>query len=127
MPNQKKAGALLEPPPITERRHGERLRTLPSVRDRKHAENRERYLQAHPPYYEREFLCECMAPDCQVRLPLDVERHRRRVNRFIVAVGHAGTDAVVGVADRFFIVEVYGTTAALRRPERATRTEVSAA
>jgi len=129
MPNRKKdAGTLLDRTPVVERRHGERLRQLPSHRERKRAENRARHSQSQPPYYEREFSCECAAPDCQVKLPLDVERHRRRLNRFIVAVGHAGTDAVVGVADRFFIVEVYGSAAALRQPEPATaRTRVSAA
>jgi hypothetical protein len=130
MPDRKEdAGAVLERPLATERRHGELLRKLPSHRDRKRAENRARHSQAHPPYYEREFQCECEKPDCQVRLPLDVERHRRRLNRFIVAIGHAGADAVVGVADRFFIVEVYGASAAaLRQPEpAAARSEVSAA
>ena len=129
MPNLKKdAGALLDRAPTVERRHGERLRKLPSQRERKRAENRARHSQSQPPYYERAFICECATPDCQVRLPLEVERHRRRLNRFIVAVGHAGTDAVVGVADRFFIVEVYGSAAALRQPEPATaRSRVSAA
>lgn len=129
MPNRKKdTGTLLERPPAVERWHGERLRQLPSHRERNRAENRARHSQSQPPHYEREFICECATPDCPVRLPLDVERHRRRLNRFIVAVGHAGTDTVVGVADRFFVVEVYGSAAALRQPEPASaRTRVSAA
>jgi hypothetical protein len=129
MPNQKTdTGTLLERTPVVERRRGERLRKLPSHREHKRAENRARHSQSQPPHYEREFICECAMPDCQVRLPLEVERHRRRLNRFIVAVGHAGTDAVVGVADRFFVVEVYGSAAALRQPEPATaRSRVSAA
>jgi len=129
MPNQKKdAGALLDRAPVVERRLDERLRKLPSHRERKRAENRARHSQSQPPYYQREFTCECATPDCQVKLPLEVERHRRRLNRFIVAVGHAGNDAVVGVADRFFIVEVYGSAAALRQPEPASaRSRVSAA
>jgi hypothetical protein len=129
MPNQKSdSGTVLERPPVVERRRDERLRKLPSHRERKRADNRARHSQSQPPYYEREFICECAIPDCQARLPLDVERHRRRLNRFIVAVGHAGTDAVVGVADHFFVVEVYGSAAALRQPEpAAARTRVSAA
>jgi hypothetical protein len=129
MPNRKNdTGTVLERPPAVEPRHDEPLRKLPSHRERKRAANRARHSQSQPPHYEREFICECAIPDCEARLPLDVERHRRRLNRFIVAVGHAGADAVVGVADRFFVVEVYGSAAALRQPEPATaRTRVSAA
>jgi hypothetical protein len=45
-----------------------------------------------------------------VRLPLEVERHRRWGDRFIVGLMHADTDTVVGVADEFFVVEANRTT-----------------
>ncbi len=64
MPNRKKdTGTLLDRAPVVERRHGERLRKLPSHRERKRAENRARHSQSQPPYYEREFICECATPD----------------------------------------------------------------
>jgi hypothetical protein len=123
-------GTLLERPPAPERRRGERMRKLLSLREHRRNENRDRYSLSRPPYYEREFLCECARPDCKARLPLEVERYRRRLNRFIVSVGHAEPDAVVGVADRFFIVEVPGfTSTAMPPPVRALdpRARVSAA
>jgi len=43
-------------------------------------------------------------------LPLAVERHRRRPDRFIVTSAHVDGDVVVGVADRFAIVEQSGVT-----------------
>jgi hypothetical protein len=123
-------GALLERPPTTERRRGERMRKLQSLRERRRAENRDRHSLSHPPHYEHDFLCECARPDCSARLPLEVERHRRRLNRYIVAVGHADSDTVVGVADRFFIIEVPGVAATSLPPSahaRDPRTRVSAA
>jgi hypothetical protein len=123
-------GTRLERPPTTERRHGVRLRKLQSPREHRRDENRDRYVLSRPPHFEREFLCECARLNCKVKLPLEVERYRRRLNRFIVAVGHAERDAVVGIADRFFIVEVPGiASTALPPPVRVLdrRARVSAA
>jgi hypothetical protein len=55
-----------------------------------------------------EFRCECARPDCHVRLPVEVERHRRSGDRFIVGLAHGDADIVVGVADRFLVVEENG-------------------
>jgi hypothetical protein len=38
-------------------------------------------------------------------LPLEVERHRRWSDRFIVGLAHANADNIVGVADHFLVVE----------------------
>lgn len=121
-------GTLLERPlTTTERRRGERLLKLPSLRERKRTENRDRHNQSPGPRYEREFRCECSRLSCQVRLPLEVERHRHPLNRFIVGIAHADTDIVVGVADHFLVVEMHvARTSALRRPADP-RAEVSAA
>jgi hypothetical protein len=106
------------------------MRKLQSLREHRRNENRDRYSLSRPPYDEREFLCECARLDCQAKLPLGVEHYRGRLNRFIVAVGHADPDTVVGVADRFFIVEVPGfASTALPPPVPAleARARVSAA
>ena len=86
------------------------LRTLPSRRERTRADNRDRYRRSPTSGSALTFRCECARPDCRVRLPLEVERHRRRRDRFIVGLAHADVDAVVGVADHFFLVEANGTT-----------------
>jgi hypothetical protein len=57
-----------------------------------------------------EFRCECARPDCRLRLPLEVERHRRSDDRFFVARAHGDGDMVVGVADHFLVVEANGAT-----------------
>jgi hypothetical protein len=74
-------------------------------REQTRAENLARYLESQMPLVEFEFRCECARPSCAIRLPLDVERHRREPGRYIVGIDHADGDTVVGVADRFFIVE----------------------
>ena len=111
---------VLERPSLpTERRCGERLRKLPSTRGRKRAENRSRYSESPGRGNALEFQCECVRPNCPARLPLEVERHRRSPNRFIVCVAHADSDIAVGVADRFMVVETHGiTVAAHTRPSR---------
>ena len=43
-------------------------------------------------------------------LPLEVERHRRSGDRFIVGPAHGDGDMVVGVADQFLVVEENGAT-----------------
>jgi hypothetical protein len=78
---------------------------LPSLRERTRADNRELYRRSPAGRSARDFRCECARPDCSVRLPLEVERHRRRTNRFIVALTHAHGDTIVGVADQFLVVE----------------------
>jgi hypothetical protein len=50
-----------------------------------------------------------------VKLPLEVERHRRRPDRFIVGPEHAYDDTLVGVADQFLVVEANGSTRSPRR------------
>jgi hypothetical protein len=52
-----------------------------------------------------EFRCECARLDCSLRLPLEVERHRRSGDRFIVGLAHGDVDIVVGVADHFLVVD----------------------
>jgi hypothetical protein len=107
--------------PSTERRHGERLRRLPSTRERKRAENRSRVNESPGRGLALEFQCECVRPNCPARLPLEVERHRRSPSRYIVCVAHADADTPVGVADRFLIVETRSlTVAAHTRPVRAS-------
>ena len=107
----------------TERRLGERLRRLPSTRERKRSENRGRYSDAPGRGLVLEFQCECVRPNCSARLPLEVERHRRSPNRYIVCVAHADADIAVGVADRFLVVETHGiTVAAHTRPSRTNST-----
>jgi hypothetical protein len=76
-------------------------------REQTRAENLARYLESQMPLVEFEFRCECARPSCTTRLALDVERHRREPGRFIVGIDHADGDTVVGVADRFFIVEAH--------------------
>jgi hypothetical protein len=80
-------------------------RTLPSLRERTRAENRDRYRASPLRNLALEFRCECGRPACCVRLPLEVERHRRSDERFIVGLAHRGGDIVVGVADHFLVVE----------------------
>jgi hypothetical protein len=92
------------------------LRTLPSLRERTRAANRNRYSRTPTRHSTLEFLCECARPDCSVRLPLEVERHRRRTNRFIVGLTHAHGDTIVGVADRFLVVEAKGRIEPHPRP-----------
>jgi hypothetical protein len=111
----KAPGTLLERRPATRAAkaegpspRGELLRSLPSVRERTRAENRNRFSRSPRRLWEREFRCECARPDCRVRLPLEVERHRRWRDRFIVGVAHASGDTVVGVADHFLVVEESG-------------------
>jgi hypothetical protein len=112
----------------SERRHGGRMLRLPSARERKRAENRERHSESSGRRSELEFHCECARPDCSARLPLEVERHRRSLNRYIVCLAHADADTAVGVADRFLVVETHGVTAAaLARPTRTSfRSKASA-
>ena len=45
---------------------------------------------------------------CQVRLPLDTERHRRWPDLFIVGIAHGDGDTIVGVADHFLVVLANG-------------------
>jgi len=105
----KALGTLLERPPATPgtpatpRR--EVLRRPSSIRERTRVDNRDRYSRSPMPRSECEFRCECARPDCRVRLPLEVERHRRWRDRFIVGSAHADADTVVGVADHFLVVE----------------------
>ena len=94
-------------------RHAARhaLVEVPSVRERRRDANRDRYDRSSRRYWEHEtFRCECTRPDCELRLPLAVGRHRRLRDRFIVAPSHTDADAdtVVGVADKFLIVEENG-------------------
>jgi hypothetical protein len=110
---QKKARiALLERPPVRRRRQRARLglveRALPPLRERIRAENRDRYYQTPNRHFERTFSCECSRPDCDAKLLLDVERHRRHFDRFIVAIAHTDGDIIVGVADHFVVVEAAG-------------------
>jgi hypothetical protein len=51
-----------------------------------------------------------VARRCRLRLPLEVERHRRSGDRFVVGLAHGGADIVVGVADHFLVVEENGAT-----------------
>lgn len=90
---------------------GELLRELLSPRERRRADNRDRYNRSSKQHSEREFRCECARPDCRTRLPLEVDRHRRWSDRFIVGLAHADTDTVVGVADRFLVVKANGMRA----------------
>jgi len=129
MPDHTESVGLLElASATTERRHGDRMRELPSLRERKRAENRERHRRSAEPDSALAFHCECARSDCRARLPLEVERHRRTLHRFIVCVAHADADTPVGVADHFMVVEAHGAPAALRRPTRARlRSQYSAA
>ena len=85
-------------------------RELASVRERTRAENRDRYRDSPVRDLALEFRCECARLDCRVKLPLEVERHRRWGERFIVALAHRDGDIVVGVADHFLVVEENGAT-----------------
>jgi hypothetical protein len=78
---------------------------LPSTREWTRTLNRDPRNRSSAPDPESGFWCECARPGCSVRLPPAVERHRHRPDRFIVASGHEDGDVVVGVADRFMIVE----------------------
>jgi hypothetical protein len=129
MPDHTESVGLLElASATTERRHGDRMRELPSLRERKRAENRERHSRSAEPDLTLAFQCECARPDCRARLPLEIERHRRALHRFIVCVAHADADTAVGVADHFMVVEAHGAPAALRQPTRARlRSQYSAA
>ncbi len=91
------------------------LRTLPSLRERTRADNRDRFRGSPASGSALTFRCECARPDCRVRLPLEVERHRRWSDRFIVGLAHTDVDIIVGVADHFLLVEANGTTPS-RRP-----------
>lgn len=89
-------------------------------RERLRARNVEAAARTDEPF-ALEFGCECADHTCSSKLPLDVEHHRHRSDRFIVAVGDQCRDTVVGVADGFFIVEVTGglersPSPRLRRP-----------
>ncbi len=96
------------------------LRKLPSLRERTRAENGDRYRRSPMRHLEREFRCECGRTDCGVRLPLAVDRLRRRQDRFIVGLDHADGDTVVGVADHFLLVEANAVARSPRRsPGRA--------
>jgi hypothetical protein len=103
--------ALLERPPT---RHRQRARiavverALPPRRERIRAANRDRYYQTPNRHFERQFRCECARSECDTKLMLDVERHRRHFDRFIVAIAHTDGDVVVGVADQFVVVEAAG-------------------
>jgi hypothetical protein len=85
-------------------------RKLPSLRERTRAENRDRYRGSPMRSLALECRCECARLDCRVRLPLEVERHRRPGDRFLVGLAHGDADIVVGVADHFFVVEQNGAT-----------------
>jgi hypothetical protein len=74
-------------------------------RARKRDANIARHFKSAMPKVEFNFRCECARPDCPVRLQLDVCRHRGRLSRYIVGIGHDHGETVVGVADHFFIVE----------------------
>jgi hypothetical protein len=109
-------GTLLERPPAKRdakarpsSRREQILRALPSPRERTRADNRDRYRGSPTSRSALAFRCECGRPDCRVRLPLEVERHRRRPDRFIVGLAHADLDTVVGVADHFLLVEAKDT------------------
>jgi hypothetical protein len=138
MPDRKKAfGTLLERPlrtvgQLTELPPAPRkvVRRFPSPRDRTRAENRDRYNRWPLRLYELEFCCECARTDCEVRLPLGVERHRRWTDRFIVGLAHGDADTVVGVADDFLVVEANGGTPslyALPLPMRDSRRQTGVA
>jgi hypothetical protein len=81
---------------------------LPSLRERTRAGNRARYTRSAVEHFERVFRCECERPSCQVRLPLDTERHRRWPDLFIVGIAHNDGDTIVGVADHFLVVQANG-------------------
>jgi hypothetical protein len=84
------------------------LRKLPSLRERTRAGNRARYTRSAVEHFERVFRCECARPSCQLRLPLDIERHRRWPDLFIVGTAHGDGDTIVGVADHFLVVQANG-------------------
>ena len=86
------------------------LQKLPSLRERTRAGNRARYTRSAVEHFERVFRCECERPRCQVRLPLDTERHRRWPDLFIVGIAHGDGDTIVGVADHFLVVLANGLT-----------------
>jgi hypothetical protein len=95
-----------------------------------------RYSRSPARHSAHEFLCECARPDCRVLLPLEVERHRRWSDRFIVGLTHANADTIVGVADHFLVVEANRIETspryppvrpALRRPVRRRRQRRAAA
>jgi hypothetical protein len=52
--------------------------------------------------------CECDRAGCLETVPAIAEMHRAMGERFIVVPDHAGDGMVVGVADRFFVVELHG-------------------
>lgn len=112
-------GSLVERPPARPNRTSTRVQKLPSLRERTRAGNREQYSLSSTPHLEIEFRCECARPDCAVRLPLEIERHRRWPERFIVGATHGDGDVVVGVADHFLVVLVNGLTP-LRHRSQAT-------
>ena len=95
-------------------------RKLASLRERTRAENRDRYRDSPIRNLAPEFRCECARRDCRVRLPLEVERHRRSGERFIVGLAHGDADIVVGVADHFLVVE---ENAAMRSTRSAASRE----
>jgi hypothetical protein len=113
----------------------EPLRKLTTPRERARAENSTRYSQSPTRHFAYEFLCECARPDCRVLLPLEVERHRRWSDRFIVGLTHANADTIVGVADHFLVVEANRIETsprpppirrAYRRPARRRRSRTTA-
>jgi hypothetical protein len=110
---------LLERPPAIfdpvrdRRRRRKPMQAFPSPRERTRSRNRDRYTRSPTRDFELEFRCECARTDCDVRLPLGVERHRRWTDRFIVGPAHVDGDTVVGVADRFLVVEANGLTPSL--------------
>jgi hypothetical protein len=112
-------GALLERAPAFfdpargRQRRRELAQALPSPRVRTRSRNRDRYNRSPTRHFELEFQCECARPDCDIRLPLGVERHRQWSDRFIVGLAHVDGDTVVGVADHFLVVEANGPTPSL--------------
>jgi hypothetical protein len=73
-----------------------------ALRERRRGANEDKFARG------RELVCECAASGCQARLPSSSGRHRGKGGvgeRFLVTPSHIGNDAVVGAADRFFIVE----------------------
>jgi hypothetical protein len=137
MPNHEEGlGALLRRPtifgatPQVRPRRSKVMRSFPSPRERTRSRNRDRYNQSPTLHLELDFRCECARPDCDVRLPLDTERHRHWCDRFIVGPGHVDGDTVVGLADHFVVVEAGGRTPSLYplpAPATRSRTQVSAA
>jgi hypothetical protein len=85
-----------------------RASALQALREARRLRNWQRESLSMRPDAAQDPRCECARVDCRVRLPPDIERHRRRSWQFIVAPPHTGADTIIGAADHFFVVEPEG-------------------